>query len=460
MLFGTIVGVGWIVATGMWIDKAGPVGALLAFGIGAAVMWLIGLCFAEMMAMYPDANGSMAYVFEAFGEHVAAVAGWFLILTYVATCAWYFVTLAWLVEALAPWTVGAVVYATPIGAVRIGDLAFGLVGTIAITTINLRGVGARAAFQDVLVILKILIAVVLFTAAAIFGRTEYIAPYFAGEGQAAWMGVASVAVTTPFFFAGFDVLPQAVRDRRADLSLNCLAPIIGAATLAAFLFYGGAILAASASMERSALRAASLPVFDAFQSGLQKPWLAILVLAAGISGVLAGWNANLLSAARVLQGMAQAGATLPYFAEERPSGTAQTRVPVRATMFVSVLAALLGALGRNALGPLIETAALPLLAVFVLVCGGLIKLRFTKPDATRPYRVPGGLMLVGLALLLSFGLIMTSLATVILGAGDPLQWVIILLWSAAGYLFWRQASPNRSALSISDRKRRMLQGES
>jgi amino acid transporter len=411
-----------------------------------------------MMAMYPEANGSMAYVFEAFGEPVAAVAGWFLVLTYVATCAWYFVTLGWLVQAVAPWTSGVVVYSTSIGDVRAGDLVLGLTGTIAITAINLRGIAARAAFQDVMVILKIVIAAVLFTGAAMLGRGENVAPYFEGEGSAAWLGIASVAVTTPFFIAGFDVLPQAVRDRRRGMSLRSLAPIIGIATLVAFIFYSGAILSASASIDRASLRSASLPVFEAFQSGLDQPWLAFLVIVAGITGVLSGWNANLLSAARVLQGMASAGATLPYFAAERPHGAAQAEVPVEATVFISVLATLLGALGRNAIGPLIETAALPLLAVFALVCGGLIRLRLTKPDVDRPYRVPGGLVFAVLALLLSFGLIATSLVTVVLGAGDPLQWVVILMWSAVGWVFWRRASVRRSALSVVERKRRILQG--
>ena len=121
VLFGSIIGVAWIVATGLWIIEAGPIGALIAFGAGALVMWLIGLCFAEMVALYPDANGSMAYVFESFGERASAATGWFLVLSYVSTCAWYFVTLAWLTESLLPWIGGPVAYQTPVGAVKLGE---------------------------------------------------------------------------------------------------------------------------------------------------------------------------------------------------------------------------------------------------------------------------------------------------------------------------------------------------
>ena len=449
MLFGTIIGVAWIVATGLWVIEAGPLGALVAFGIGALVMWLIGLCFAEMMTMYPDANGSMAYVFEAFGERVSAAAGWLLVFNYAATCAWYFVTLAWLIQALIPWMGGPVAYTTAIGSVRWGDLLIGATGLLAITAVNLRGVGARALFQDGFVIAKIVIGLLLFTGAACLGRVERLDPLFmAGSASGVWMSILSVAIVTPFFFSGFDVLPQAVRDRRAGTPLRAIGMVVTIATLAAFLFYGGAIVAASVSLDRAALGDAELPVFEAFRTGLHQPWLAVLVIVAGVSGVLSGWNASLLSGARILQGMAHAGATLPFFES-----------PVRATLFVSLLALLMGSLGRKALGPIVDMAAIPLLVVFSLVCAGLIKLRREQPQIERPYRVPGGLVLPGLAVALSIGLLVSAVMAALLGAGGLLQWGCMSLWCAVGLLFWWQSATYRQMLSEQQRKRRVLRGE-
>ncbi|WP_129782228.1 APC family permease [Peristeroidobacter soli] len=450
VLFGTIIGVAWIVATGLWVIEAGPLGALVAFGIGALVMWLIGLCFAEMMTMYPDANGSMAYVFEAFGERVSAAAGWLLVFNYAATCGWYFVTLAWLIQALIPQTHGPVAYATAIGPVRWGDLLIGATGLIAITAVNLRGVGARALFQDGFVVAKIVIGLVLFAGAACFGRVERLDPLFAtGTASSAWLSILSVAIVTPFFFSGFDVLPQAVRDRRAGTPLRAIGSVVTIATLAAFLFYGGAIVSASVSLERAALGEAELPVFEAFRAGLQQPWLAVLVIVAGVSGVLTGWNACLLSGARILQGMAHAGATLRLF-----------EAPARATLFVSLLALSMGALGRKALGPIVDMAAIPLLAVFSLVCAGLIKLRREQPRIDRPYRVPGGLTLPRLALALSIGLLISSVVSALAGAGGKLQWGCMVLWCLGGLLFWRHSAAYRGSLSEQQRKCRVLQGES
>ncbi|MBS0421409.1 MAG: APC family permease [Proteobacteria bacterium] len=443
VLFGSIIGVAWIVATGMWIGQAGPIGALLAFGVGALIMSLIGLCFAEMMTLFPDANGSMAYVFEAFGERASAVAGWFLVLTYAATCAWYFVTLGWLVQAVLPWT---------------NDLVLGVLGAVVITLVNIRGVSARAMFQDALVITKMVVGLGLFLCAAFLGRSERLQPLFAGSTpREAWTGVAAVAAMTPFFFSGFDVLPQAVRDRRPGTQLRRVGTVVVLATVAAFVFYGGAILSATVSLDRPSLREASLPVVAAFSVGLGRPVFGTLIVVCGISGVLSGWNANLLSGARVLQGMAKAGATLSFFARESSVHAHGPGVPLRTTLLISAISVALGMLGRNALSPIVDIATVPLLVVFVLVCAGLIKLRRTRSTADRPYRVPGGLVVPLLALALSIGLVFTAIVAAYAAVGGILPIGFMLLWCATGWLFWIRSASSRLALSTEQRKRLVLE---
>ena len=44
LAFGSMIGVGWVTALGGWFDKAGPVGSIIAFLIGGAMMLVIGLC--------------------------------------------------------------------------------------------------------------------------------------------------------------------------------------------------------------------------------------------------------------------------------------------------------------------------------------------------------------------------------------------------------------------------------
>jgi APA family basic amino acid/polyamine antiporter len=157
--------------------------------------------------------------------------------------------------------------------------------------------------------------------------------------------------------------------------------------------------------------------------------------------------------------MAQAGVTLPFFAGDRIGAGDGSAVPVRATLFVSMLAVLMGLLGREALGPIVDIAAVPLLVVFALVCAGLIRLRRVRPDVSRPYRVPGGLLLPGLAFILSVGLVAAAGVTAIAAGGGAFQWGFMASWIVLGLLFWWRAAAHRRTLSVTERKRRVLQGE-
>ncbi len=49
LAFGCIIGVAWVVVLGEWLSLAGPIGAILGFLVGGAVMMLIGLCYAELL---------------------------------------------------------------------------------------------------------------------------------------------------------------------------------------------------------------------------------------------------------------------------------------------------------------------------------------------------------------------------------------------------------------------------
>lgn len=52
---------GWIIILGDWLREAGPLGSILGFAIGAIVIMIIGLCYAEMVTLMPISGGEIAY---------------------------------------------------------------------------------------------------------------------------------------------------------------------------------------------------------------------------------------------------------------------------------------------------------------------------------------------------------------------------------------------------------------
>lgn len=46
--FGAMIGWGWVVSTGSWIEKGGVLGAALGFALGGVMIFFVGLTYAEL----------------------------------------------------------------------------------------------------------------------------------------------------------------------------------------------------------------------------------------------------------------------------------------------------------------------------------------------------------------------------------------------------------------------------
>ena len=83
--FGCAVGWGAFIMPGTaFLPVAGPLGALIGLGVGAAVMFIVGRNYHYLIQKFPDAGGAYGYVKRICGNDHSYICGWFLILTYVA----------------------------------------------------------------------------------------------------------------------------------------------------------------------------------------------------------------------------------------------------------------------------------------------------------------------------------------------------------------------------------------
>src|SRR5215471_90599 len=86
--FGTMVGVGWLVAMDDWLRRGGPLGAVLGFVIGGAVLFPIGIVYVHLVRAMPDAAGEIAYTAAVFPRPVSYATGWMMLLAYYIVCPW------------------------------------------------------------------------------------------------------------------------------------------------------------------------------------------------------------------------------------------------------------------------------------------------------------------------------------------------------------------------------------
>ena len=78
---GAIVGTGILTLTGVGAAKAGPA-VILSFAIAGVICAFAALAYAEMATMYPASGSAYTYSYIVFGELIAWIVGWSLILEY------------------------------------------------------------------------------------------------------------------------------------------------------------------------------------------------------------------------------------------------------------------------------------------------------------------------------------------------------------------------------------------
>ena len=274
LAFGAMVGWGWVVLAGGWILSAGTWGAMLAFLIGGLAVILIGVTYAELAASMPITGGEHTYTHRALGVNVSFICSWSILFGYFSVVAFEAVALPTVVEYFIPnynqgylWTIaGWDVYATWVGV--------GMLGSIIVTWLNIRGMEVSAWFQKTAVLGILFVGTLLFIGAVLFNpeNTNSVqAPAFiAGIG-----GIMAVIVMVPFMFVGFDVIPQAAEE--IDLTRPNIGKFLIVSIIVAVLWYVGIAWSVGTTLPLIQAENSTLATADAMTNAWQGKWAGILL---------------------------------------------------------------------------------------------------------------------------------------------------------------------------------------
>jgi APA family basic amino acid/polyamine antiporter len=413
----TLMGIGAIVGTGIFVltaeaaQKAGPA-MILSFLLAGLVCLLAALCYAELASMVPVSGSAYTYSYAVFGELVAWVVGWALLLEYaVAGSA---VAVGWS-NYLDGWLARSVGIDWPDEYTR-GYFAGGLVNVPAallvllITVLLMLGTRMSARLNAVLVAIKVaalLMFIVLSAVAFDADRLTPFSPY--GWYEAQGVGVAAAAATVFFAFIGFDALSTAAEESRKpqrDLPLGLLASILLCTVLFAAVAAGVAGTVDSQPIRSPtgewlapgsgelSVRCASPEYAEALVCSGEPLAFALDVIGwdrlsalMGIAAFLALPSVVLMmlfGQSRVFFAMARDG-LLPFHATlARVHPTRHT--PHRVTLIAGLLSAAAAALWP--VGQLADIANSGILFAFMMVALGVLWLRWREPQRHRPFRVP------------------------------------------------------------------------
>ncbi|MFZ2511986.1 MAG: amino acid permease [Gordonia sp. (in: high G+C Gram-positive bacteria)] len=467
----TVFGVAVVVGAGIFTltartagNVAGP-SVTLAFVLAAIACALAALCYAEFASTVPVAGSAYTFSYATFGEFVAWIIGWDLILEFALAAS--VVAKGWshylnqflclITGADASQTSYTVIaWGDPSGA--FGGFDWGAVTLIAVLTLLL-SLGTKLSSIVSLVITAIKVSVVLLvivvgafyispenyspfipeseaadTAGAASGLHQTLFSLMTGSGGSTygWYGLLAAASLVFFAFIGFDVVAttaEEVRNPQRDLPRG----ILGSLAIVTVL-YVGVTLVLTGMVNYTELKGDSATLATAF--GLHGiTWAQWIIVIGALSGLTTVVMVMLLGQARVGFAMARDGLFPRSLAKTGNRGT-----PVRITVLVGCVSGFLAAF--LPMGELEEMVNIGTLFAFVLVSIGVIVLRKTRPDLPRGFRVPWVPVVPILAVAACIWLMLNLAA---------LTWVRFVLWMVIGLVVYVAYGMSHSVLGMRER---------
>ncbi|HJX93762.1 MAG TPA: amino acid permease [Pyrinomonadaceae bacterium] len=422
----TALGVGAIIGTGIFIltgvaahDRTGPA-LMLSFVMAGLACVFAALCYAEFASMVPVAGSAYTYAYATLGEMFAWIIGWDLVLEYAvgsATVAhgWSahfqeFIPIFHEGLSFIPAKLPVAFHTAPYNyCVNVGegcphtgfvptgsyfDLPAVLI-TFILTIVLVKGIKESATFNAIMVAIKLVIVVMVigigiflinpanwhpfapfgYTGVSFFGHTIFGQTAEGGQPLGMFAGAAIIF----FAYIGFDsvsVHSEEAKNPAKDVPFGIIASLIICTILYILV---SAVLTGMVPYKEINIDA---PVVDAFKrAGLV--WMQYLVAAGAMTGITSVLLVMMLSQPRVMLALARDGLVPKgFFGDIHP----KFRTPWKSTILTGVFVAAMA--GFIPLSILAEMTSIGTLFAFVIVCGAVLVMRRTNPNANRPFRAP------------------------------------------------------------------------
>ncbi|QOR39948.1 APC family permease [Billgrantia diversa] len=442
LAFGAMIGWGWIVLTGSWIQSAGSLGAITAFLIGGLIIVLVGLTYAELASAMPQVGGEHVYSYRALGHFASFLCTWAITLGYVSVVAFEAVALPTVVEHLFPGYAVGHLWTIADWDVQATWVAVGVAGSVLMMWVNYVGIRTAALLQKLVTLLILVVGIMFITGALFQGNTATMEPLFSVE-EGVVGGIMLVIIMVPFMFVGFDVIPQAAEE--INLPFREIGRVLMISVIMAVFWYSLIILGTALMLNPDQLAASSLAVPDAMQAVFQAPWAGKLMILAGIAGIVTSWNAFYVGGSRAIYALAHSGMLPAWLAKLHP----KHRTPTNAILVMGILSSIAPFFGRPALVWLVVAGGLGIVIAYLFVAISFVVLRRREPEMPRPFRVRQGKLVGSLSIVLSLGLI----AMYMPGSPSalaPVEWLMFAGWMLIGLALYAW-SRKRYGIAFSDR---------
>ncbi|MBY0440627.1 MAG: amino acid permease [Mycobacteriaceae bacterium] len=459
-----VFGVSVVIGAGIFTVTASTAGNItgpaigISFLIAALTCGLAALCYAEFASLLPVAGSAYTFSYATFGEFLAWIIGWNLVLELAVGAA--VVAKGWssylaTVFGFGSGTVGLGSVTFPWGTSTVVRLDGGalLIVTLVAVLIAL-GTKLSANFSAVITAIKVCVVVFVVIVGAFYIKAANYSPFIppaqsarggsgldesvlalltgANSSHYGWPGVLAGASIVFFAFIGFDIVATMAEETQRpqrDVPRGIIASLVVVTVL-----YVAVSVVLSGMVPYTVLRdgtngqhANLATAFVANGAG----WATGIISIGALAGLTTVVMVLMLGQCRVLFAMARDGLLPQSLAKTSSRGT-----PVRITALVGAGVAVTASVFP--IDKLEEMVNVGTLFAFVLVSAGVVVLRRTRPDLRRGFRAPWVPLLPILSVCACLWLMLNL---------TLITWLRFVVWIAVGILVYLGYGRRHSVLA-------------
>ncbi|QAV26223.1 amino acid permease [Neobacillus thermocopriae] len=379
----TMLGIGAIIGTGIFVltgvaaaEHAGPA-LVLSFILSGLACVFAALCYAEFASSVPVSGSAYTYSYATFGELIAWMLGWDLILEYgVAASA---VAAGW--SGYFQGLLAGFGIELPKALTSAYDPANGtfidvpaIVIVLLITLLLTQGVRKSARFNAIMVVIKVAVILLFIAVGVWYVKPENWTPFM----PFGFSGVAAGAATVFFAYLGFDAVSTAaeeVRNPQRNMPIGIIASLV-----ICTLLYIAVSLILTGIVPYDQLGVKN-PVAFALNY-IQQDWVAGFISLGAITGITTVLLVMLYAQTRLFYAISRDGLLPSLFAKV----SERKQVPLVNSWVTGIAVSVFA--GVIPLNKLAHLTNIGTLFAFTTVAIGILILRKTEPNLKRSFMVP------------------------------------------------------------------------
>ena len=421
--WGTMVGVGWLVVMDDWLLRGGPLGGILGFAIGSALLLPIGYVYGKLVAAMPDAAGEVAYTAKVFPRLVSFATGWMMVLAYFIVCPWEAVAVGRIAGYIFPSLDSMELYRIAGKPVYLPHLVIGLALTGLLTVLNYRGIRLSATFQNWTSFGTIGLFVIFVGVGASKGSAVNFPPLFS---HSPFLSILLVLQIVPYFMTGYESVSKAAEEANPEFQSRSFLTAIWMAIGVGAAFYVIVIAAVAYAAPWRELTSQKFMTAVAFEHAVGSRWIVSSILAAALLSLFKCFNGNFVAASRLIFAMARRGLLDARVAAIHP----RNQTPAVAVLSVGVATALCMFLGDAILVPITEVGSVASAAGWLAACAAYFAM------GPRPLQR----LVAALGVLVGLLMILMKIVPSVPGAFSGYEWLALILWIVLGAALGLQAN--------------------